>query len=399
MPLILQDINQRGTGRKSNLKNTHKGYRLSLSASCWGGIKGMLISVIMPVYGVEKYIKDAIESVLNQTYKNFELIIVDDNTKDKSITIANHYASRDHRLKIYKTPENVGLAKARNFGMQYIKGKYILFMDSDDTIPPETLDKYVGCAEKFSPDFIIAGYTDLFLTQKEKLKSSATTLIPLKVYENNRIKEMFAYFDLITVARFACNKFYKTSFLQEHKLQFEKLEPVEDICFNLNVFNHAKSLATLNFSLYNYFHRKTKKTLSEIYDDTLFEKYKTRLNRIVDMHKNWKINSYKNYDLIYTVYFRLILSVFTKILKDKHLKKDEKNKLIRGIIKDSDTQYCISNIAKPSRSIKIFIGLLKKERIFLIKLFILTISFIKTNFAPLYSKLRHQRDAGPTSGK
>ena len=101
-------------------------------------MKEELISVIIPVYNVEKYIRYCLDSVINQTYKNLEIIIVDDGTKDSSGEIAEEYAVKDSRIKVIHK-ENGGLSDARNVGLDAATGKYIAFLDSDDVI---TLDFY-----------------------------------------------------------------------------------------------------------------------------------------------------------------------------------------------------------------------------------------------------------------
>ena len=92
-----------------------------------------LLSVIIPVYGVEQYIAECLDSVIAQTYKNLEIIVINDGTKDKSAEIAKEYAQKDSRIKVYDF-ENGGLSVARNRGVSLAKGDYIAFLDSDDWI-------------------------------------------------------------------------------------------------------------------------------------------------------------------------------------------------------------------------------------------------------------------------
>ena len=94
-------------------------------------MKKPLISVIIPVYGVEKYIAQCLESVINQTYKNLEIIVVNDGTKDRSAEIAKKYAAQDSRIKVYDF-ENGGISVARNRGLEIATGDYISYIDSDD---------------------------------------------------------------------------------------------------------------------------------------------------------------------------------------------------------------------------------------------------------------------------
>ncbi len=113
-----------------------------------------IVSVLMTAYNREKYIAEAIESVLASTYNNFELIIVDDCSKDKTVDIARHYEAIDKRVKVYVNEKNLGDYTNRNRAASYAKGKYIKYLDSDDVIYPHCLQVMVDAMEKFP----MAGY-------------------------------------------------------------------------------------------------------------------------------------------------------------------------------------------------------------------------------------------------
>ena len=108
-----------------------------------------LVSVLMTAYNREKFIGEAIESVLASTYANFELIIVDDGSSDTTVSIAKSYAVKDERIKIYINEKNIGDYNNRNKAAGYANGKYIKYVDSDDIIYPESLSIFVQSMEKF----------------------------------------------------------------------------------------------------------------------------------------------------------------------------------------------------------------------------------------------------------
>lgn len=115
-----------------------------------------LVSIITPAYNVENYISQTIESVINQTYKNWEMIIIDDCSKDKTYFIMNDYAKTDNRIKIYKNIDNKGVCYTRNRAIDIAKGKYIAFLDSDDLWDTDKLSKQIQFMEK---NKIILSYT------------------------------------------------------------------------------------------------------------------------------------------------------------------------------------------------------------------------------------------------
>ena len=127
-----------------------------------------LISVIIPVYGVEKYISQCLDSVINQSYKNLEIIVVNDGTKDRSAEIAREYAQKDNRIKVYDY-ENGGLSVARNRGLELAKGEYISFLDSDDWLHPDFYKKLADALETNNADIAKCSFIEID-TATEKIK-------------------------------------------------------------------------------------------------------------------------------------------------------------------------------------------------------------------------------------
>ena len=123
-----------------------------------------LLSVLMPVYNVEQYVAEAIESILNQTFNNFELIIIDDGSTDASRVIASEYAKRDHRIRFYSR-ENRGIVKTRNELLLLAQGKYFAIMDSDDISYPTRLEEQLNFLVN-SNDYLIVGCRDLLIDPK-----------------------------------------------------------------------------------------------------------------------------------------------------------------------------------------------------------------------------------------
>lgn len=143
-----------------------------------------LVSVLMTVYNREKYIAEAIESVMASTYDNWELIIVDDRSKDKSVEIAKSYEAKDSRIKVHINQENLGDYPNRNKAASYAKGKYIKYVDADDMIYPYGLEQLIFYIEQF-PE---AGYGLCSLTP-DKLKKFPFQLSPVEAYQRHYFKE------------------------------------------------------------------------------------------------------------------------------------------------------------------------------------------------------------------
>jgi len=127
-----------------------------------------LVSVLMPAYNAENYIDEAIKSILKQTYKNFEFIILDDASTDNTWNILNDYVKKDNRIKIFKNPKNLYIAGARNKLIKLAKGKYIAWQDADDIAYPKRLEQQVNFLNSYPQVGIVGGFLDFFENGKVK---------------------------------------------------------------------------------------------------------------------------------------------------------------------------------------------------------------------------------------
>lgn len=231
-----------------------------------------LVSIVMPVYNTEKYIRKAVKSVIDQTYINFELIIVNDGTKDKSIERISDLVKQDKRIKVINR-ENGGLSAARNTGMKYCNGKYLIFMDSDDTIDKCLVEDAVKCAEKNGSDIVVHGYSVIHADINDNiLNKTDITLKKLSFSDIVIEKTMLAnYFNAVA---FACSKLYKLDYILKNKFVFEEgTSLIEDILFNVSVFMGTDKINFIPEAYYNYWIRK-RETLSSMFYKNNFELFK-----------------------------------------------------------------------------------------------------------------------------
>ena len=119
-----------------------------------------MISIIIPIYNVEKYLEKCLDSILNQTYKNLEIILIDDGSTDNSPNICNSYCEKDKRIKIIHK-NNEGVSSARNKGIELSKGKYIVFIDSDDYVSNEHIEVLYDCIISNNVDLVISNLIDI----------------------------------------------------------------------------------------------------------------------------------------------------------------------------------------------------------------------------------------------
>ena len=144
-----------------------------------------LVSIVIPVHNAEKYINETINSVINQTYQNWELILVDDCSTDKSIKIINNIIKKNKKIKLIKLKKNSGAAVARNTGIDEAKGKYICFLDADDIWDKEKIEKQIKFITKNNYAFIFTGYE--FMSE-DGIPNGKKVFVPLKIKYSEALK-------------------------------------------------------------------------------------------------------------------------------------------------------------------------------------------------------------------
>ena len=209
-----------------------------------------LISVIVPIYNVEMYLNNCIESIVNQKYNNLEIILVDDGSTDNSFNLCNIWASRDSRIKVIHK-ENGGLSDARNAGLQIAQGEFIAFIDSDDSIEDIFLQKLYSAILQSDAD--IAECSVRFVDEDGK------TIKVRNVKKGSKIlKKMEALQALILengVYQTVWNKLYKRSVIDDIFFEVEKCN--EDEFWTYKIINNAESMVLVNFPMYNYRQRQS----------------------------------------------------------------------------------------------------------------------------------------------
>lgn len=206
------------------------------------------VSIIVPIYNVEKYLPKCLESIINQTLKDVEIICINDGSTDNSLSILKEYANRDSRIQIINT-QNKGIAAARNFGINVATGEFLGFIDSDDWIDLDFFEKLYLTAKKYSADIAAAGIIRVSGRRKRILlefkKEIATDITD----------EKFKICD-IPDKSYTCNKIYKTSKLKEYDLKFRNNALYEDIIFTPEVIHKLNILATVPNTYYFYYKRE-----------------------------------------------------------------------------------------------------------------------------------------------
>ena len=229
---------------------------------------------VVSIYNTAKYLRRRLDSLVGQTYKHIEILLVNDGSTDESPIICQEYADKyDNVVKLDKV--NGGLADARNFGMKYASGDYIIFVDSDDWCELKQCEKLQRYLEKTQTDICIFGYFNDFSAEKITKKYLLDEILgdeESMLYSQDEIAEAVSAIEIAGIFNTVWNKAYQAHFLKSNCLDFEKDGmPGEDLLFNVEAFMKAGKVCILNELLYHYMFQD-EITLSRKYQADLYEK-------------------------------------------------------------------------------------------------------------------------------
>lgn len=218
------------------------------------------VSIIIPVYNVEKYLRQGLDSVVNQTLSDIEIICIDDCSTDGSYEILKEYAAKDNRFVILKQDKNQGQGIARNRGIDIAKGEYIMFLDPDDWYEINTCELCYNQITKNQNDIVLFGYKKIYEQTKE-IQDKTPRIIQPYYYVTSISQINLDELDTNYIANSCvpCN-IYKKALLNDNNIRYHLFRNFEDHLFYAKVIIHAKTISVINKPLYNYRIRLTSST-------------------------------------------------------------------------------------------------------------------------------------------
>lgn len=209
------------------------------------------ISVVIPVYNTEKFLNECLDSVLNQTFSDIEVLCIDDGSNDKSLKILNEYSQKDERIKIFET-NHKGSGGARNVGLKEAKGEYIIFLDSDDFFELNMFEEMYNKAKETKSDITICNYNTFDIKNNNFLKTT------LQVFPKNFFEKEYSNYTQLQGNIFyyfhnaAWNKLYRLDFLKEENIKFQEIKRTNDLYFTKASLFLAKRISGVDKDFVHY---------------------------------------------------------------------------------------------------------------------------------------------------
>lgn len=276
------------------------------------------VSIIIPVYNVENFLEQCIDSALQQKNCNLEIIIIDDCSTDNSFAIAKKYAEKFSQIKLIQQKENKKVGAARNLGIENAKGKYILFIDSDDYLKPNSIYELFQKSKKENLDVLFSTYWKEKNTEISKIdfKFPNSTLTGVEFMDNIKFLDILVW-----------NKLWKRSFLIENQLFFVE-HGFEDVIFVAEAMEKAKRVKGGDFPFY-YYRIRENSTMTQKVSQTALESHYKMILKLENLYKrNKDSNQFLKLFLYSFVTFDGFINRFEPNSKEeKKLKLDLRNKV------------------------------------------------------------------------
>lgn len=239
------------------------------------------VSIIVPIYNVEKYIDRCFETLVNQTYNNYEIIAVNDGSKDSSISKIKKYCDKYSNIKLLNK-ENGGLSSARNFGLKHVEGEYVMFVDSDDWLDLDAIERCMEKVNENDYDLVLFPYKKEFDNNSIKVSFFGQSMeFNEKEYLNKIYRRFFGLYenellnpDKLDELSTAWGKLYKYELIRNTEFTDTKIIGTEDVWYNINALKNVKKAYYIDDVYYHYY-KDNNGSLTRNYKPKLFEQWST----------------------------------------------------------------------------------------------------------------------------
>ena len=234
------------------------------------------VSVIVPVYNVERYLERCIDSVLNQTYRDFELILVDDGSTDSSGRICDEYGEKDGRIKVIHK-ENGGVSTARNLALDHVSGDYIMFLDSDDALDLDAVERCVESTEGAKWDIVLFGFHMYSGSDGAEVFQGDTVYSDELIETKEKLNKSFSEYYRKGYLNFITDKIIRSSLIKSSGVRFNSGFDIggEDGLFILGLLSGVSNIKITSDAFYQYY-RRTSESITQLFKPEKFARYHDR---------------------------------------------------------------------------------------------------------------------------
>lgn len=318
-------------------------------------MKTPYISMVVPVYNAEKYLSKMIESVLEQSFSDWELILVENASKDKSLEVCETYAAQDERIHVIHKEENVGANGARSLGVASATGRYLTFMDSDDYIDSDLFEDAYVVLQKMPAKLLVAGAFEEYYNEEGGIETTIPVL-PIDEQENtpvyadadetrpgmkvlfldgqDAVRRRIMDLENRTLYGYLWNKFYDLAYLRQSGVTFHQQTLLEDARFNVDYAMDIDSMILINVAGYHYCKRKETSLTSKVITD-YYEIHRDHVERLLQQQKYWGLDDTACRRTLGDIYVRYIASALERNCRpDAGLTSQDRKQWLQNLFSD-----------------------------------------------------------------
>lgn len=342
--------------------------------------KKPFFSILMPVFNAEKYLHKSINSIIQQSFTNYELIIINDCSTDNSLEVCRDFAIQDNRIFIKSTTHNMGVANARNEAISLANGIYLNFVDADDYIDNNVFEIVHARLLQNKAQILKYGCVEEYFGKNDVLIGNRVLHIDEGYYSDKIIiRKMILEMEKIPLFGYVWNTFYDAQLIKTHSLMFDNnLKVNEDFIFNMEVFNFVNQLDCLNCCGYHY-EKRVNNSLSTKENSDYFKLHIVKINKLLESYYNWHMLDNKIKQDIFWFYTRYIYSYVCRTLRSNTLYYTKKS-LLEVFSTSLFKQYSDINFQECSFREHILTNQLQNKNIHIIILICLLINIIRLRF-------------------
>lgn len=343
------------------------------------------ISIIMPVYNTEQYVGKAIESILNQTFKDYEFFIIDNGSTDGSSKVIAGYAAKDPRIHVIHNDVNVYIAEARNAAIEKTSGEYLYLIDSDDTVELDMLEKMYSAAKKTNAQYVVAGY---YMEYYQQGKFSSYEVCPDDhFYEKEDFRKNAIKYLTRTLLTVPWNKLYSLEYIRKHNIRFRNTK-LEDHHFNMDMIKDIERVYMVGESFYHYNRSRPGTDSQVVYNKFLNQKKREHFKHTMEVYRYWGIDDFATMNELYNYQAGRLVECVSETCCNSTLTKEKRTSELQTILNDADTRMVVTKIKPNSLSLAICILPIKWKSMWMCSVMGRAIGFTKKRFSHLFYLLR-----------
>lgn len=338
-----------------------------------------VFSVVVPVYNAERYLNKTLQSILDQDFPDFELILINDGSTDESLAVLKAFAEKDTRIIVLNSKVNRGAAETRNRGIDIARGKCLCFVDADDYIDPGFLRHFYDALQADGCDFIKCGAYEEYCDADENVMYTRPCILPDQSFQDVKaITNQVIDMALIPLFGYNWNSCYKTKVIKDHKLRFDNtLRVHEDFAFNMAYLPFVREMRCLSYCGYHYIKRVNNNSLSLQKSNYVYNIQLLKIHSFLSLLKKNRNETQENLDKIYWMFTRFTYSVLESGTSMEDIRKEP--------VFDAYKKHCFESLGFKKR---VLTGILQSDNALIIKVMAGLMGLVKRYLPVLFAKLK-----------